>query len=81
MEARELEVLDSSGPAAERKRERPSLGVVLGEWGRLGCIGFGGPPAHMALLRELCVRREGWLTEAGRSSALGDGSADRLWVV
>jgi chromate transport protein ChrA len=27
----------------------------------LGCIGFGGPPAHIALLRELCVTRRGWL--------------------
>ena len=33
----------------------PRLGVVLREWGRIGCIGFGGPPAHIALLRELCV--------------------------
>ena len=39
----------------------PSLGVVIREWGRIGCIGFGGPPAHIALLRELCVTRRGWL--------------------
>src|SRR5256885_12260926 len=39
----------------------PSLGTVLREWGRLGCIGFGGPPAHLALLRQLCVERGGWL--------------------
>src|SRR4051812_372257 len=38
------------------------LGVVLREWGRIGCLGFGGPPAHIALLRELCVERRGWLT-------------------
>jgi chromate transporter len=38
------------------------LRTVLGEWGRIGCIGFGGPPAHIALLRELCVTRRGWLT-------------------
>jgi len=38
------------------------LGEVLREWGRIGCIGFGGPPAHIALLRELCVERRGWLT-------------------
>jgi chromate transporter len=34
---------------------------VLREWGRLGFIGFGGPPAHIALLRELVVERRGWI--------------------
>jgi len=34
---------------------------VLREWGRIGCIGFGGPPAHIRLLRQLCVERKGWL--------------------
>jgi len=38
-----------------------SLGTVLREWGRIGCIGFGGPPAHIALLRKLCVDERGWL--------------------
>jgi len=37
------------------------LGTVLREWGRIGCIGFGGPPAHIRLLRQLCVERRGWL--------------------
>ncbi|HEY3751647.1 MAG TPA: chromate efflux transporter [Pseudonocardiaceae bacterium] len=41
----------------------PSLRTVLREWGRIGCIGFGGPPTHIALLRELCVRRRKWLPE------------------
>lgn len=31
--------------------------------GASGCIGFGGPPAHIALLRELCVTRRGWLDD------------------
>ena len=34
---------------------------MLREWGRIGCIGFGGPPAHIRLLRQLCVERRGWL--------------------
>lgn len=34
---------------------------VLREWGRIGCIGFGGPPAHVALLRELCVEEREWI--------------------
>jgi len=32
------------------------------EWARIGCTGFGGPPVHIALLRELCVVRRQWLT-------------------
>jgi chromate transporter len=39
----------------------PPLTTVLREWGRIGCVGFGGPPTHIRLLRELCVQRRGWL--------------------
>ena len=39
----------------------PTLHEVLREWGRIGCLGFGGPPAHIAMLRELCVGRRRWL--------------------
>jgi chromate transporter len=28
----------------------------------MGCIGFGGPPAHIALLRRLCVEERKWMT-------------------
>jgi chromate transporter len=41
---------------------RPTLRTVAGQWGRIGCIGFGGPPAHIALLRDLCVERRRWIT-------------------
>jgi len=41
----------------------PSLGEIARVWGRIGCIGFGGPPAHIALFRELCVTRREWLTD------------------
>jgi chromate transporter len=37
------------------------LRTVFREWGRIGCIGFGGPPAHIRLLRQLCVERKGWM--------------------
>src|SRR5436190_2545038 len=40
---------------------RPGLLTIAREWGRIGCIGFGGPPAHIALLRQLCVERRGWI--------------------
>jgi chromate transporter len=42
--------------------QRVPLRVVLREWGRIGCLGFGGPPAHIALLRELVVDRREWLS-------------------
>jgi hypothetical protein len=38
-----------------------SLATIAREWARIGCIGFGGPPTHIELLRELCVQRQGWL--------------------
>jgi chromate transporter len=41
----------------------PSLAEIARDWGRIGCIGFGGPPAHIALFRALCVTRREWLTE------------------
>jgi len=41
---------------------QPSIGEIAREWGRIGCVGFGGPPAHISLLRELCVERRGWLS-------------------
>src|SRR5829696_9954573 len=44
-----------------RAVRRIPLTTVLREWGRIGVIGFGGPPAHIALLRELVVERRGWL--------------------
>jgi chromate transporter len=40
---------------------RVSLATIVREWGRIGCIGFGGPPTHIKLLRELCVERHQWL--------------------
>jgi chromate transporter len=54
-------VQDSPVAGGLRPGRQASLGTVLREWGRIGCIGFGGPPAHIALLRKLCVDREGWL--------------------
>jgi chromate transporter len=43
-------------------REEPSFAEIALHLGRIGCIGFGGPPAHVALLRELCVQQRRWLT-------------------
>jgi chromate transporter len=42
----------------------PQVGLVTiaREWTRLGCIGFGGPPTHIALLRKLCVDERHWMS-------------------
>ncbi|WP_406196728.1 chromate efflux transporter [Kitasatospora sp. NBC_01560] len=40
---------------------RVGLATIAREWGRIGVLGFGGPPAHILLLRRLCVERRGWL--------------------
>jgi chromate transporter len=53
---------DADGPAAAPPRV--ALATIAREWGRIGCIGFGGPPAHIALLRALCVDKRGWLPAA-----------------
>ena len=49
---------------AAQAPERVTLATIAREWGRIGAIGFGGPPAHIALLRQLCVDRRGWLSAA-----------------
>src|SRR4029077_15935013 len=44
-------------------RTEPSLAEIVRQWGRIGCVGFGGPPAHVALFRELCVAERRWLSD------------------
>jgi chromate transporter len=53
----------SSCPTVSDRVERRegSLATVAGEWSRIGVTGFGGPPAHIALLRQLVVGRERWM--------------------
>jgi chromate transporter len=40
---------------------RVPLPRIAIEWTRIGFTGFGGPPAHVALLRRVVVEREGWI--------------------
>jgi chromate transporter len=40
---------------------RVPLTTIVREWGRIGVTGFGGPPAHIALLRRLCVQEHEWI--------------------
>jgi chromate transporter len=43
------------------RRAPAPLSVVVREWARIGATSFGGPPAQVALLRELCVERRRWI--------------------
>jgi chromate transporter len=47
-----------------------ALATILREWGRIGCLGFGGPPTHIKMLRDLCVERERWLSPADFEDAV-----------
>jgi chromate transporter len=50
-----------ASPPDPAPRRLASPATIAREWTRLGLIGFGGPPAHIALLRRLVVDRRGWL--------------------
>jgi chromate transporter len=46
----------------ESVEQNVPLSTIVRQWSRIGVIGFGGPPAHIALLRKLCVEDRGWLS-------------------
>ena len=48
----------------------PRLREIVREWGRIGCLGFGGPPVHISMLRDLCVERRRWIEPAEFEHAL-----------
>jgi chromate transporter len=54
----------SGGSDQPPRVQKVPLTTIAREWTRLGCVGFGGPPAHIALLRRLCVSERGWIDAA-----------------
>jgi len=52
---------DGNRGGIDHSAGKVSLTTIAREWLRLGCIGFGGPPTHIALLRRLCVEEQQWL--------------------
>ncbi|MEO6859580.1 MAG: chromate efflux transporter [Solirubrobacteraceae bacterium] len=50
--------------------DRVPLSTVAREWTRIGLIGFGGPPAHIALFRRLVVEDRGWLEASAFEDAI-----------
>jgi chromate transporter len=49
------------GEIEHRPVSQVPLSTIAKKWLRLGCTGFGGPPAHIALLRRLCVEEQQWI--------------------
>lgn len=47
-----------------------AMSASVREWTRIGCTGFGGPPAHIALLRALCVTERGWIAATDFEDAI-----------
>jgi chromate transporter len=64
MAARETGATGQCPAPGQDAAGRVPLLTIAQEWGRIGCTGFGGPPAHIALLRKLCVDRRGWMSAA-----------------
>jgi chromate transporter len=52
---------NGEGEVEHRPVPRVSLGTIGKEWLVLGCIGFGGPPTHILLLRRMCVEQRQWI--------------------
>ncbi len=52
---------DEGGEGARPGPSPVALSTICREWTRIGCIGFGGPPTHIALLRRTCVEQRHWL--------------------
>jgi chromate transporter len=50
------------GARDDKKAPTATLATVAKQWGRIGCLGFGGPPSHVVMLRDLCVTRRQWLS-------------------
>ena len=58
-------------PAGESHPSAGSLAEVAGVFVKLGVIGFGGPAAHIALMREEVVRRRRWVSDERFLDLLG----------
>ena len=56
--------------SSDQRAVHVPLRTVGLEWTRIGVTGFGGPPAHIALLRRLVVQRRRWIDERELEDAI-----------
>jgi chromate transporter len=54
----------------DARRATVPLRTIALEWTRIGVTGFGGPPAHIALIRRLVVQRKRWIEEQELEDAI-----------
>jgi chromate transporter len=52
--------MNEAGPSGEANVTVP-LATIAREWTKFGCLGFGGPPTHIVLLRRVCVEQRRWI--------------------
>lgn len=62
---------EPGAPDAPSPPPATTLGELAALFGKLGCTAFGGPAAHVAMIRDEVVRRRRWLTEAEFLDLLG----------
>jgi len=60
--------------AADPPHGTVTLWTVALQWGRIGLTGFGGPPAHLALFRRLCVEEHDWLSSNEYEDAIASAN-------
>ena len=67
-----LTTAESKGEGADQKGDgKTSLGELAGLFLRLGTTAFGGPAAHIAMMRDEVVTRQRWLTDEQFLDLLG----------
>ncbi len=67
---REQETSEPAGPPGTHTSRGP-LGEVAAVFLKLGCIAFGGPAAHIAMMRQELVQRRRWISDERFLDLLG----------
>ena len=64
-------VVETAGAKESLRQTRGALGEVAAVFLRLGCTAFGGPAAHVAMMRQELVQRRRWVSDERFMDLLG----------